>query len=694
ILLSLVSLHAAGFTHRGIMPSNIMLTKEAKGKFVAKLFNTSYREELIELHRMTPLSDAIPDGVGNDLRVSPEVMERADLMGRKNDIWCAAVVGLQMVLGLDALRGVAIGHEPDVLEANRDAMPSALYRVLAMMFTVDHRHRPTAMEVLNDPFFNQGLAGEHSMHRQALDSASRGLTFEMQRTARITDGAETLPPTDNDGAAAAVTDNAAAVARPFFSVAQKNIAGKVGAVPGNPQLPVAPAISTVAVPRQRSPGDMPGVEHFMQPYASRYHTDFEEVEFLGKGGFGSVVKARNKIDGRYYAIKKIKLDARDTEGNKKIFREVTTLSRLHHQNVVRYYTTWVETLDVSEKMEDIPEEESEGLGGNISSGIDASFPSFGASTSLISWSTNDNEFEASSSSSSDSDSDSSDSDQDRNDDAEMSSSHFISFDYGDESGSGNGATSSSGIGALDSLSPGTDTDAQAHSKSGRGANVFSAIRFGTMGAGADTPNKRERSRAVALFKPRRELPLRVFGNDLTDDAHATTEEAESMSEVSEKVQPPKKAPAHSKLNDKPREHPGLNRGKLAGSAGARRKESKQPAVRQKKQKILYIQMEYCENKTLNDVIKEGLDEKECWRLFGQILDGLNHIHQRGVIHRDLKPVNTFLDGIGDIKIGDFGLATSSFAPIDNSVSRHVSLDRSAEDAMTADIGTSTYVAPE
>ncbi|KAJ2032675.1 eukaryotic translation initiation factor 2-alpha kinase [Coemansia sp. S610] len=694
ILLSLVSLHAAGFTHRGIMPSNIMLTKEAKGKFVAKLFNTSYREELIELHRMTPLSDAIPDGVGNDLRVSPEVMERADLMGRKNDIWCAAVVGLQMVLGLDALRGVAIGHEPDVLEANRDAMPSALYRVLAMMFTVDHRHRPTAMEVLNDPFFNQGLAGEHSMHRQALDSASRGLTFEIQRTARITDGAETLPPTDSDGAAAAVTDNAAAVARPFFSVAQKNIAGKVGAVPGNPQLPVAPAISTVAVPRQRSPGDMPGVEHFMQPYASRYHTDFEEVEFLGKGGFGSVVKARNKIDGRYYAIKKIKLDARDTEGNKKIFREVTTLSRLHHQNVVRYYTTWVETLDVSEKMEDIPEEESEGLGGNISSGIDASFPSFGASTSLISWSTNDNEFEASSSSSSGSDSDSSDSDQDRNDDAEMSSSHFISFDYGDESGSGNGATSSSGIGALDSLSPGTDTDAQAHSKSGRGANVFSAIRFGTMGAGADTPNKRERSRAVALFKPRRELPLRVFGNDLTDDAHATTEEAESMSEVSEKVQPPKKAPAHSKLNDKPREHPGLNRGKLAGSAGARRKESKQPAVRQKKQKILYIQMEYCENKTLNDVIKEGLDEKECWRLFGQILDGLNHIHQRGVIHRDLKPVNTFLDGIGDIKIGDFGLATSSFAPMDNSVSRHVSLDRSAEDAMTADIGTSTYVAPE
>lgn len=60
---------------------------------------------------------------------------------------------------------------------------------------------------------------------------------------------------------------------------------------------------------------------------SRYKSDFEEMEFLGRGGFGEVVKARNKLDGRYYAIKKVKLNPKDNMTNRKILREVTTLSR-------------------------------------------------------------------------------------------------------------------------------------------------------------------------------------------------------------------------------------------------------------------------------------------------------------------------------------------------------------------------------
>lgn len=44
------------------------------------------------------------------------------------------------------------------------------------------------------------------------------------------------------------------------------------------------------------------------------------------------------------------------------------------------------------------------------------------------------------------------------------------------------------------------------------------------------------------------------------------------------------------------------------------------------------------------------------------MEGLAHIHQQGMIHRDLKPVNIFLDSQDHVKIGDFGLATMSNLP--------------------------------
>lgn len=42
-------------------------------------------------------------------------------------------------------------------------------------------------------------------------------------------------------------------------------------------------------------------------FTSRYLTDFEPVDCLGKGGYGVVFEARNKLDGRHYAIKRIAL---------------------------------------------------------------------------------------------------------------------------------------------------------------------------------------------------------------------------------------------------------------------------------------------------------------------------------------------------------------------------------------------------
>ncbi|CAJ0645588.1 3914_t:CDS:10 [Entrophospora sp. SA101] len=80
---------------------------------------------------------------------------------------------------------------------------------------------------------------------------------------------------------------------------------------------------------------------------SRYSNDFIELKLLGKGGFAS---AKNKLDGREYAIKKIRLRGdKIPEEKEKIFREIKILARLEHTNVVRYYSSWLEHISSKQR---------------------------------------------------------------------------------------------------------------------------------------------------------------------------------------------------------------------------------------------------------------------------------------------------------------------------------------------------------
>eukprot|EP01112_Ceratiomyxa_fruticulosa_P017330 TRINITY_DN5381_c0_g1_i2.p1 TRINITY_DN5381_c0_g1~~TRINITY_DN5381_c0_g1_i2.p1 ORF type:complete len:568 (-),score=101.96 TRINITY_DN5381_c0_g1_i2:51-1754(-) len=81
-------------------------------------------------------------------------------------------------------------------------------------------------------------------------------------------------------------------------------------------------------------------------YYSRYLNEFEELGFLGKGGYGSVHKVQNKLDGLIYALKKIPFKNTNNHLLEKVLREVKTLAGLNHPNIVRYHSAWIEEEDV------------------------------------------------------------------------------------------------------------------------------------------------------------------------------------------------------------------------------------------------------------------------------------------------------------------------------------------------------------
>ncbi|XP_047465114.1 eukaryotic translation initiation factor 2-alpha kinase 1 isoform X2 [Mugil cephalus] len=83
-------------------------------------------------------------------------------------------------------------------------------------------------------------------------------------------------------------------------------------------------------------------EGLFQAQTSRYLSEFEEVCRLGKGSYGNVFKVLNKLDGQYYAVKKILIKNVSKEDCMKVLREVKVLSSLQHVNVVGYHTAWME----------------------------------------------------------------------------------------------------------------------------------------------------------------------------------------------------------------------------------------------------------------------------------------------------------------------------------------------------------------
>ena len=86
--------------------------------------------------------------------------------------------------------------------------------------------------------------------------------------------------------------------------------------------------------------NLPSQDIFKQ---SRFLTDFTIIDKIGIGGFGSVFKVINKLDKKEYAIKLVNIDNKDL-----VLREVENLSKLNHPNIIRYYGSWIENIELTE----------------------------------------------------------------------------------------------------------------------------------------------------------------------------------------------------------------------------------------------------------------------------------------------------------------------------------------------------------
>ncbi len=71
---------------------------------------------------------------------------------------------------------------------------------------------------------------------------------------------------------------------------------------------------------------------------------------------------------------------------------------------------------------------------------------------------------------------------------------------------------------------------------------------------------------------------------------------------------------------------------------------------------LYIIMEYVAGGTLKKKMTSGMPIAEVTRIISEVASALTYAHSRGIVHRDVKPVNVLLDSNGRAVLSDFGIA--------------------------------------
>ncbi|MBZ5599786.1 MAG: serine/threonine-protein kinase [Acidobacteriia bacterium] len=109
----------------------------------------------------------------------------------------------------------------------------------------------------------------------------------------------------------------------------------------------------------------------------------------------------------------------------------------------------------------------------------------------------------------------------------------------------------------------------------------------------------------------------------------------------------------------------------------------------------YLVSELLEGESLRERIQQGpIPQRKAVEYAIQAADGLAAAHEKGMVHRDLKPDNLFLTSNGRIKILDFGLAKFEQAEAASNVTAALTAGESVRTAAGVVLGTASYMSPE
>ncbi|TNN39634.1 Eukaryotic translation initiation factor 2-alpha kinase 3 [Liparis tanakae] len=384
-------------------------------------------------------------------------------------------------------------------------------------------------------------------------------------------------------------------------------------------------------------------------YVSRYLTDFEPVQCLGRGGFGVVFEARNKVDDCDYAIKRIRLPNREL-AREKVLREVKALAKLEHPGIIRYFNAWQESppegwqeeMDQRWLKDGSSLSPARGPGGDVlENSVDTRAPlsgsagaGFGADDGGLSFRPLPGRDGPTSERGSQAERDASDTRD--------------SFELCPPRGPSDCTSSSFDIVFEDSgCDRDADADADTHTDTDSDSDSDSA-------SGAASPSTT---------------------TDRNSSSSSRTRQQESVPPSSSS--PPRPTSLTLAIPPTPQTQRVLPSPKV----------------------YLYIQMQLCRKENLKDwmaqrCLPEQREHNQCLDIFLQIAEAVDFLHSKGLMHRDLKPSNIFFTMDDVVKVGDFGLVTAMEQEEEDDDEPSALTPAPLLTRHTGQVGTKLYMSPE